>query len=116
MEMKPNHASPVLTDPAPVTKSRHGIHSSWLPQHGAPCTSSKYTTIPRKKPGILDDVRSNGWLDAMKASSPPRKKLVKDFIFEVAVDDSDAAYASWMVCFLSQVSSRDFYSSYLIYG
>ncbi|KAI6702253.1 hypothetical protein NL676_011389 [Syzygium grande] len=105
MEMKPNHASPVLTDPAPATKSRHGIHSSWLPQHGAPCPSSKYTTIPRKKPGILDDVRSNGWLDAMKASSPPRKKLVKDFVLEVAVDDSDAAYASWMLKHPSALSS-----------
>ncbi|KAF8032848.1 hypothetical protein BT93_D1665 [Corymbia citriodora subsp. variegata] len=96
MEMKPNHASPVLTDPAPVTKSRLGIRSSLLPQHGAPLSSNKYITIPRKKPGILDDVRSNGWLDAMKASSPPRKKLVKDFFFEVAADDSDAAYVSWM--------------------
>lgn len=104
--MKPNHASPVLTDPAPVTKSRLGIRSSLLPQHGAAFSSSKYITIPRKKPGILvDDVRSNGWLDAMKASSPPRKKLVKDFILEVAVDDSDAAYVSWMLKHPSALNS-----------
>ncbi|XP_048140921.1 probable trehalose-phosphate phosphatase F isoform X1 [Rhodamnia argentea] len=103
MEMKPNHASPVLTDPAPVTKSRLGIRL-W-PQNGAALSSSKCITIPRKKPGILDDVRSNGWLDAMKASSPPRKKLVKDFILEVAVDDSDAAYVSWMLKHPSALNS-----------
>lgn len=97
METKPNHASPVLADPAPVTKSRLGIRSSLSPQHGAVFSSSKHIKIPWKKPAILDDVRSNGWLDAMKASSPPRKKLVKDFIFEVAVDDSDATYVSWML-------------------
>lgn len=107
METKPNHASPVLTDPAPVTESRLGIRSSLLPQHGAAFSSSKHIKILRKKPVILDDVRSNGWLDAMKASSPPRKNLVKDFILEVAVDDSDAIYVSWMVCFLSQMTSRD---------
>ncbi|XP_061988144.1 probable trehalose-phosphate phosphatase F [Rosa rugosa] len=99
MELKTNHAAPVLTDPAPtISKSRLGIHSSLLPysQQGAPF-SSKYITIPRKKPGKLDDVRSNGWLDAMKSSSPPRKKLNKDFSVEVASDDNDNAYLSWML-------------------
>ncbi|XP_010053438.1 probable trehalose-phosphate phosphatase F isoform X2 [Eucalyptus grandis] len=61
--------------------------------------------IPRRKPGILDDVRSNGWLDAMKASSPPRKKLVRDFTFEAAADDSDAAYVSWMLKHPSALNS-----------
>lgn len=103
--MKPNHASPVLTDPAPVTKSRLGIRSSLLPQHGAPFSSSRHIMIPRRKPGILDDVRSNGWLDAMKASSPPRKKLVRDFTFEAAADDSDAAYVSWMLKHPSALNS-----------
>ncbi|KAM5572826.1 putative trehalose-phosphate phosphatase F [Rosa sericea] len=99
MELKTNHAAPVLTDPAPtISKSRLGIHSSLLPysQQGAPF-SGKYITIPRKKPGKLDDVRSNGWLDAMKSSSPPRKKLNKDFSVEVASDDNDNAYLSWML-------------------
>lgn len=100
MELKSNHASPVLTDPAPVNKSRLGIHSSLLPygQPGASVSSGKFVTIPRKKPGMFDDVRSNGWLDAMKSSSPPRKKLLKDFNLEIASDDVDVAYSSWMVC------------------
>jgi trehalose 6-phosphate phosphatase len=76
MDLKSNHASPVLTDPAPINKSRLG-HSSLLPysQPGASLSSTKYMTIPRKKPGKLDDVRSNGWLDAMISSSPPRKRV-----------------------------------------
>ena len=105
MELETNHTAPVLTDPAPISKSRLGIHSSLLPypQKGAPFPS-KYITIPRKKPGKLDDVRSNGWLDAMKSSSPPRKKLNKDFNVEVPSDDTDNAYLSWMVfCCLSLI-------------
>lgn len=46
---------------------------------------------------MFDDVRSNGWLDAMKSSSPPRKKLLKDFNLEIASDDVDVAYSSWML-------------------
>ncbi|ONI06707.1 hypothetical protein PRUPE_5G075400 [Prunus persica] len=53
----------------------------------------------------LDDVRSNGWLDAMKSSSPPRKKLIKDFNFEVASDDVDNAYCSWMLKHPSALNS-----------
>lgn len=54
--------------------------------------------IPRKKPGKLDDVRSNGWLDAMKSSSPPSKKVQKEVDIEDFSDDADILYCSWMVC------------------
>ncbi|XVE65032.1 hypothetical protein DITRI_Ditri07aG0149400 [Diplodiscus trichospermus] len=107
MELKSNHSSPVLTDPVPVNKSRLGIHSNLLsyPQSGGSLSSGKYMTIPRKKPGKLDDVRSNGWLDAMKSSSPPRKKLIKDFNIEVAADDIDIVYCSWMIKYPSAIKS-----------
>lgn len=97
MELKSSHASPVLTDPAPINKSRLGIPSSLLSysQQGASFSSGKYASNPRKKPGKLDDVRSNGWLDSMKSSSPPRKKLIMDF--GVEVNDAETAYRSWMV-------------------
>lgn len=100
MDLKSNHSSPVLTDPAPINKSRLGIHSNLLPytQSGASFSTGDYISIPRKKPGKLDDVRSNGWLDAMISSSPPRKKLIKDFSIDVTSDDTDIAYFSWMVC------------------
>lgn len=90
MEVTPNHSS-VLADTASVSKSRlSGVHS--LP----------YVTVPRRKSVKLDDVRSNGWLDAMRASSPPRKRQSKGLSFEVSSDDgSDTAYSSWVVCSIS---------------
>ncbi|XP_040989310.1 probable trehalose-phosphate phosphatase F [Juglans microcarpa x Juglans regia] len=110
MDLKSNHASPVLTDPPPINKLRLGIPSGLLAllphsQPGALFSSSKYVTIPRKKTGMINDVRSNGWLDAMKSSSPPRKKLIKDFNVEVALDDADIASCSWMLKYPSALNS-----------
>ncbi|KAF8379262.1 hypothetical protein HHK36_028695 [Tetracentron sinense] len=109
-----NHAAAVLTDPPPINKSRIGIYSSLLPYSppGAGFSSGLYLTIPRKRPGILDDVRSSGWLDAMRSSSPPRKKLTKDFNIEVASDDTDVAYRSWMLKYPSALSSFDHITNY----
>ena len=101
MDLKSSHASPVLTDPVPINKSRLGIHSSLLTysQQDPPLSPGKYTrTGSRKSTGSLDDVRSNGWLDAMKASSPPRKKFVKGSNVQVATIDFEIEeYRSWMV-------------------
>lgn len=107
MDLKSNHSSPVLTNPSPLSKIRLGVHSNLFPypQPGASFSSSKYMTIPRRKPGKFDDVNSNGWLDAMKSSSPPRKKLIKDFSIEVASDDTDLAYSSWMIKYPSALNS-----------
>lgn len=104
--MKSKQASPVLTDPAPLNKSKLSMHSSSLPYSqsgvggggGGALFRGNYIAVQRKKPGKFDDVRSNGWLDAMKSSSPPRKKLIKDFNVDVVgFDDFDIAYRSWMV-------------------
>ncbi|KAA8522262.1 hypothetical protein F0562_012935 [Nyssa sinensis] len=113
MDLKSTNASPVLTDPAPINNSRLGIPSSLLPypQSGALFTSAMLT-IPRKKPGKLDDVRSNGWLDAMISSSPPRKKVLKDFKVEVTSDDTDIAYYSWMLKFPSALNSFEQITNY----
>jgi trehalose 6-phosphate phosphatase len=84
MDLNSNHKSSVLKDPSPsVNQSRLGV-------------SSRFMMSQWKKPAKLDDVRSNGWLDAMISSSPPRKKLVKDFNVEVAPED-DFAQRAWMV-------------------
>ncbi|AES90952.1 putative trehalose-phosphatase [Medicago truncatula] len=100
MDLQPSHASPILTDP--VSKSRLGIHSSLLAysQQDSPLSPGKYTKSNSKKNmGSLDDVRSNGWLDAMKASSPPRKKSVlKGSSALVASIDFDMEdYNLWML-------------------
>ncbi|XP_059643875.1 probable trehalose-phosphate phosphatase F [Cornus florida] len=98
MDLKSTNVSPVLTDSPPMNKSRLSTHTSLLPYSQSGLSfSSAMLTIPRKKPGKLDDVRSNGWLDAMISSSPPRKKFLKEFNAEVASDDSDIAYNSWML-------------------
>lgn len=86
--MDSNHSSPVLADPAAINNSRLGIHPSVAPNN--------YIAIPRKKQGKLDEAFSNGWLDAMRSSSPPRKKLIKGYI-EPALDHFDSTYLSWMV-------------------
>lgn len=93
MDLKTENSSPVLTDPLSVNKSRLGLPSKKTPT----CPSSgSYLTAARRKPrpGQLDDVRHSGWLDAMKSSSPPRKKLNKDVSSSA---EQDVAYRTWMV-------------------
>lgn len=108
MDIESNHSSPVLTDPAPINKSRLGIHSnllSYAPSGGS-LSSSKYRNIPRKKPGKLDEVCSNACLDAMKSSSPPRKKLIKD--------GADTAYGTWMLKHPSALNSFEEIANFAI--
>lgn len=101
-------SSPVLTDPSPIKESRVGIHPSFIPysQSGTSLSTAMYIPIPKKKPSKVEDVLSNGWLDAMKASSPPRKRLfLKDFNVAVYSDDGEVAYSSWMIKHPSALSS-----------
>nr|XP_025687156.1 trehalose-phosphate phosphatase A isoform X2 [Arachis hypogaea] len=98
MDLKSNH-TPVLADAAPITKSRLGVHSSLLPYSptGATFPHGMLLTIPRKKTGLLEDVRSSSWLDAMKSSSPPPRKITKDVSHGFASHESDAAYFNWLM-------------------
>lgn len=105
MDLKSNHTAPVLTDPAPINKSRLGVHSSMLPYSRAAFPGSHLLSIPWKKTGILDDVRSSSWLDAMKSSSPPPKKLAKVFNNDYALSDADVAYNTWLVKYPSAIAS-----------
>ena len=95
MDLSSVNASPVLADPVPINQTILGFHSSVFSLSSG---TSFPLLIPKKKPGKLDDVRSNGWLDAMQSSSPPRKKMLKDVGVELACDDNDLVYYSWMVC------------------
>lgn len=102
MDLKSNN-TPVLTDIAPIANSRLDLHSSLLPYSptGAPLPSPLLLTIPRKRTGILDDVRSSGWLDAMKLSSPPPHKISKDCNHDCASSDASATDCSWLVLITS---------------
>lgn len=102
MDLKSNHNSPILTDPVPMSKSRLGVHSNMLPYGATPGVgfSPNLLLIPRKKTGVLDDVRASRWLDAMKSSSPPPNRLNKAVVNDLSSFDSDFPYRSWMVLFL----------------
>ncbi|KAL4179882.1 hypothetical protein AMTRI_Chr13g122370 [Amborella trichopoda] len=112
--MKQEHTSPVLTDSPPLAKSRLGIPSPLLlcsppaPSYTSCSLSGRLLTSPQKKSMLstLEDVRENGWLDAMKASSPPRKGAVRDgnSIFAMH-ENAEAAYNSWKLKYPSALSS-----------
>ncbi|KAM3322032.1 putative trehalose-phosphate phosphatase F [Capsicum chacoense] len=105
MDLNSTNASPVLTDPSPLNESRLGIHSSLFPySQSGPSFSTSVLSIPRKKPPKLDDGRSNSWLEAMRSSSPPRKKILKEVNIDVSSDDADVAYLSWMIKYPSALN------------
>ncbi|CAN6482304.1 unnamed protein product [Victoria cruziana] len=94
MDVESNQASSVLADPTLLTKSRLGSRNL------VPCSSTKtcasvlpgghYLPIRKKnRPSNLEDVYSNGWLDAMKASSPPARALARD--------EHDSIFNPWEV-------------------
>lgn len=101
MDYKSAKSSPSLNNPArsPLNKSRLSLYSSLFPysQSGGSSFARRVLTVPRKKAGKLDDALSNGWLESMKSSSPPKKKILKDHGVDVSSDDNDYAYHSWLV-------------------
>lgn len=107
MDRKSNHSSPVLTDPTPMNKPRLGIHAALLPYSpaGAVFSPGLFLSSTWKKPGILNDVRSSSWLDAMKSSSPTHRKKSKDTSFDIALSDVDVAYRNWMLKYPSALAS-----------
>ncbi|CAI9092049.1 OLC1v1027198C7 [Oldenlandia corymbosa var. corymbosa] len=109
MDLKANHTSPVLADPAPMNESMLGLHSAMLPYspNGATFSPALFLTIPRKKTGILDDVKSVSWLDAMRASSPTHNKVAaKDLSHDQqSSNDTDIVYRNWMLKYPSALAS-----------
>ncbi|KAL8141466.1 hypothetical protein V2J09_014498 [Rumex salicifolius] len=99
--------TPVIADPAPINKSRLGIHASLIPYSStrAVYSSSLMLSIPRKKTVVLDDVRSNAWLDVMTASSPPPKKLAYAANSELEFSNTDLAYRTWLLKYPSALAS-----------
>lgn len=101
--------TPVVPDPAPINKSRLSIRSSLL-SYSPQSQQTMFTpglclSIPRKKTGVLDDVKYASWLDSMKASSPPPKKVTFDANADQDSSDVDIAYHSWMMNYPSALTS-----------
>ncbi|KAL0307838.1 UNVERIFIED_CONTAM: Trehalose-phosphate phosphatase A [Sesamum angustifolium] len=105
MDLKTSHTLPVLADTAPMNNTRLGIHSTLLaPLTVALLFPSLLLTIPRRRPGILDDVRSS-LFDAMKSSSPTHEKFAKEASSETTLGDSNIAYCNWMLKYPSALAS-----------
>ncbi|XP_072983861.1 trehalose-phosphate phosphatase A-like [Typha latifolia] len=116
MDLKTNHGSPVITDPAPVSNSRLGLPSNLMPYStpSAEYSSSLYLNRPRRKhvPSKLDDVRASGWLDVMKSSSPPHKNPNKHSIHDAASDEVGHVYRTWMMKYPSALTSFEQITAY----
>ncbi|XP_078446140.1 putative trehalose-phosphate phosphatase F [Wolffia australiana] len=107
MDLIPTH-TPVIADPVPLSKPRI-IMPSNLPSRGQaglfPPSLYVAISLRRAAPGLLDDVLSNGWLDAMAASSPPRRRLCKDAFADSLQDDPETSYRLWMLKYPSALSA-----------
>ncbi|XP_073225481.1 probable trehalose-phosphate phosphatase F isoform X1 [Cicer arietinum] len=108
MDLKTNHTHR-LADAATITRTRSRLGTpsslSCSPTGATTFLHGPSLAIPRKKTGILDDVRSNGCLDAMRSSSPTNKKISMDIGHGVAFFDVDAAYLTWQLEFPSALAS-----------
>ncbi|XP_010443302.1 PREDICTED: trehalose-phosphate phosphatase A-like isoform X2 [Camelina sativa] len=105
MDIKSGHSSPVMTDSPPLSSARLTIRQNRIPYSSAAALSQNSNlllTVPRKKTGILDDVKSTGWLDAMKSSSPPPTLVNKD---NFSTEATDMTYREWMLKYPSALTS-----------
>ncbi|XAR66140.1 Trehalose-phosphatase [Bertholletia excelsa] len=112
MDLKSNNSSPVLTDAAPLSKSRLGIHSSLYSHPGAVFSSGIFSATPRKKTVTIDVVRTSSWLEAMACSSPTHSNKAKDSNTEPVSTDNDVAYQNWMIKYPSALASFDQITNY----
>lgn len=106
MDLKSGSTFPVITNTSTMNNSILGIHSALMPySHNSPTFSpALFLTIPRKRPGLLDDVRSS-LHDAMNSSSPTHNKITKESNTETPQIDGDLAYRNWMCKYPSALSS-----------
>ncbi|XP_072956671.1 probable trehalose-phosphate phosphatase 2 [Typha angustifolia] len=100
MDLKNNHSSPVIAEPLSISKL--GLPSNLMAATAGFTSSGLYMNIPKRKliSGKLDEVHISGWLDAMRSSSPPRKKPSKD----LGLDEMDQAYYNWLTKYPSALT------------
>lgn len=78
-----------------------------------PASGSSYTSPKRRFiPGKTENGRVNGWLDAMKASSPPHSRYLKgdlkgDPFDKLNIEAVDVHYQAWIVKHPSALSKFD---------
>lgn len=95
MDIKSGHPSPVMTDSPQISNSRLTVRQSRPPHSSSSSQNNNLLlTVPRKKTGIIDDVKANAWFDAMIASSPTPALVNKDN----DATTTDMTYREWTVC------------------
>ncbi|CAN6860688.1 unnamed protein product [Brassica oleracea] len=108
MDIKSGHSSPVMTDSPQISNSRLTARQSRLPPYSSATAVSQNNnlllTVPRKKTGIIDDVKANAWLDAMIASSPTPAIVNKDNISSSDAT-TDMTYREWTVKYPSALTT-----------
>ncbi|CAH8330418.1 unnamed protein product [Eruca vesicaria subsp. sativa] len=107
MDVNSGHSSPVMTDSPQISNSRLTVRQNRLPPYSSSTAASQNNnlllTVPRKKTGIIDDVKANAWLDAMIASSPTPAIVNKDNISSDAT--TDMTYHEWTLKYPSALNT-----------
>ncbi|KAJ6386592.1 hypothetical protein OIU78_016503 [Salix suchowensis] len=112
MELKSNHSAPVLTDSAPLSKSRLGGYRGLMSYSPPVAAFPQDLSVPWRKTGVFDDVRTIGWLDAMISSSPTHKKFTKEINHELSSPDPEVAYRAWLLKYPSALASFEQIASF----
>ncbi|CAN6311971.1 unnamed protein product [Urochloa humidicola] len=105
MDLKTGLNSPVIADHLPTIALPAAVMTFTTPTS---FPSPGLCLNPTKKiplPGKIEEVRATGWLDLMMASSPTRKRQIKDVVSDTQADDVDLQYHNWMVDYPSALTS-----------
>ncbi|KAK8482391.1 hypothetical protein V6N11_033151 [Hibiscus sabdariffa] len=103
MDVKSNHIDPLLTDPAPLSKSSLRVPSGLLQYSRAAFSPSLFLTVSRMEAGIID-ICTSSCLDSMESSSPPHK-VSRDFNNDLVSADTNVAYHTWLLKYPSALAS-----------
>jgi trehalose 6-phosphate phosphatase len=98
MDLKTGLNSPVLADHLPTLALPAAVMTFTTPTSFPSPGLCLNTTKKIPLPGKVEEVRATGWLDLMMASSPTRKRQIKDVVNDTQADDLDLQYRNWMVC------------------
>uniref|UniRef100_A0A804R307 Trehalose 6-phosphate phosphatase n=1 Tax=Zea mays TaxID=4577 RepID=A0A804R307_MAIZE len=104
MDLKTGLNSPVIADHLPTLALPAAVMTFTTPTSFPSPGLCLNTTKKIPLPGKIEEVRAAGWLDLMKASSPTRKRQIKDVICD-AQSDLDLQYCNWTVNYPSALIS-----------
>ncbi|CAL4915485.1 unnamed protein product [Urochloa decumbens] len=105
MDLKTGLSSPVIADHLPTIALPAAVMTFTTPTSFPSPGLCLNTTKKIPLPGKIEEVRATGWLDLMMASSPTRKRQVKDVVSDTQTGDVDLQYHNWTVDYPSALTS-----------